>query len=86
MLARWRKSIIGGTGTAIDPITTDITIDRIMAMATTDITTDLIMATGIVGTTIVGGNPASALAAPSGSKMVQAVKIGQPVQNPAGRA
>jgi hypothetical protein len=72
VLARWRKSIIGGTGTAID-ITTDrimamgtvgTTIDRIMAMATTD----RIMAMGTVGTTIVGGNPASALAAPSGKQ------------------
>ena len=59
MLARWRKSIIGGT--AIDPI---------MAMATADITIDRIMAMGTVGITIVGGNPASALAAPSGSKMM----------------
>ena len=64
---------IGGIGT------TDITTDRIMAMATADITTDRIMvmdtadpimAMGTVGTTIVGGNPASALAAPSGSKMM----------------
>jgi hypothetical protein len=70
VLARWRKSIIGGIGTAIDPITTDITTDRIMAMATTDITTDRIMAMGTVGTTIVGGNPASALAARSRSKMM----------------
>jgi hypothetical protein len=85
VLARWRKSIIGGT--AIDPImamaTADITIDRIMATGTADITIDRIMATGTVGTTIdrimamgtvgitiVGGNPASALAAPSGSKMM----------------
>ena len=72
MLARWRKSIIGGT--AIDPImamaTADITIDRIMATGTADITIDRIMAMGTVGITIVGGNPASALAAPSGSKMM----------------
>jgi hypothetical protein len=38
---------IGGIGT------TDVTTDRIMAMATTD----RIMAMDIVGTTIVGGNP-----------------------------
>ena len=65
----WRKSIItGGIGTAID-----ITTDRIMAMATADITTDRIMAMdtagpimamGTVGTTIVGGNAASAFTAP----------------------
>ena len=72
MLARWRKSIIGGT--AIDPImamaTADITIDRIMATGTVGTTIDRIMAMGTVGITIVGGNPASALAAPSGSKMM----------------
>ena len=72
MLARWRKSIIGGT--AIDPImamaTADITTDRIMAMGTVGTTIDRIMAMGTVGITIVGGNPASALAAPSGSKMM----------------
>ena len=39
-------------------------------IGTTDITTDRIMAMGTVDTTIVGGNPASALAAPSGSKMM----------------
>jgi hypothetical protein len=44
-----------------------------MAMGTVGITTDPIMAMGTVGITIVGGNPASALAAPSGSKMMQAV-------------
>ena len=72
MLARWRKSIIGGT--AIDPImamaTADITTDRIMATGTVGTTIDRIMAMGTVGITIVGGNPASALAAPSGSKMM----------------
>ena len=72
MLARWRKSIIGGT--AIDPImamaTADITTDRIMATGTIGTTIDRIMAMGTVGITIVGGNPASALAAPSGSKMM----------------
>jgi len=72
VLARWRKSIIGGT--AIDPImamaTADITIDRIMATGTVGTTIDRIMAMGTVGITIVGGNPASALAAPSGSKMM----------------
>ena len=65
----WRKSIItGGIGTAID-----ITTDRIMAMDTADITTGRIMAMdtagpimamGTVGTTIVGGNAASAFTAP----------------------
>ena len=44
---------IGGIGT------TDITTDRIMAMDTAG----PIMAMGTVGTTIVGGNPASALPA-----------------------
>ena len=39
-------------------------------IGTTDITIDRIMAMGTVGITIVGGNPASALAAPSGSKMM----------------
>ena len=72
MLARWRKSIIGGT--AIDPImamaTADITIDRITGTGTVGTTIDRIMAMGTVGITIVGGNPASALAAPSGSKMM----------------
>jgi len=72
VLARWRKSIIGGT--AIDPImamaTADITTDRIMATGTIGTTIDRIMAMGTVGITIVGGNPASALAAPSGSKMM----------------
>jgi len=72
VLARWRKSIIGGT--AIDPImamaTADITTDRIMATGTIGTTIDRIMAMGTVGITIVGGNRASALAAPSGSKMM----------------
>jgi hypothetical protein len=40
--------------------TADITTDRIMAMDTAG----PIMAMGTVGTTIVGGNPASAFAAP----------------------
>ena len=64
MLARWRKSIIGGTATA------DITIDRITGTGTVGTTIDRIMAMGTVGITIVGGNRASALAAPSGSKMM----------------
>ena len=62
MLARWRKSIIGGTATA------DITINRITGTGTVGTTIDRIMAMGTVGITIVGGNRASALAAPSGSK------------------
>jgi hypothetical protein len=41
-----------------------------MATGTIGTTIDRIMAMGTVGITIVGGNPASALAAPSGSKMM----------------
>ena len=78
MLARWRKSIIGGT--AIDPImamaTADITIDRIMGTGTVGTTIDRIMAMGTVGITIVGGNPASALAAPSGQNDVAVITSG----------